>query len=181
MARGSRGRKPERRASGTAIIDHSAIIDGHAMLAGKSHYEDRTEPCADCGEPTLFTAAAQKLVCEVHGVPVKLSRAVCSVCRPKRTARRHRRESVAAADQRVDAATQRITEAPDDLRALLDLVEARTALARSGTATSREKTEHLLGRALRLGAEEKAVDDLRAAIDEAYREEPDDREEPDGR
>lgn len=152
-----------------APIDHSAIIDGHGRLAKETHYEDRVVSCGDCGKSTLFSAAAQKLVFERHGIPVKMLHApACVPCRKKRAARRRKRQAIAAAKNRLNSAMELLLEHSEDPIALLEAVEARLAVQHAGAHVAQDKTMQLLNRARRLGADEERFDALRDKVKQTH-------------
>jgi hypothetical protein len=140
-------------------IDHSRLIDGFAELRGRTHYEDESLQCGDCGRAFVFTAAAQKYVFEVRGVPVKMRNrgaAFCDACRDVR-ARRNRAarqlKKLEHAAQEARAASER---EPRNADVLLAWVAARVA--------------HLEGQAR--PPTKRAIDDLRASLRRAGRLNP---------
>lgn len=136
------------------MIDHAKVIDGFGDLVGRDVYEPREVRCGRCGRFFTFTAADQKYVHEVRGVPVKMAdrgAAYCDACVPlraeeNRTARRRSRSLRA-----IEEARARMELDPRDAAATLDVVRAHLAiLEQQPSVRSAERLVVLARRARRL-------------------------------
>ncbi|MFO0570315.1 MAG: hypothetical protein U0263_32030 [Polyangiaceae bacterium] len=63
------------------FIDHDKLIDGYGDLTAYTVYESFDTYCGICDAPTRVTAAEQKYLLEINGVPVKMLRGGAIYCR----------------------------------------------------------------------------------------------------
>jgi hypothetical protein len=159
-------------------IDHSKIIDGFDEMRGKTHCENFEATCGRCGTEFVFTAADQKYVHEVRGVPIKHARrgaAFCKACATQQGEANRAQESLVQAVRAAAEAKTAAEGAPGDGKKLADYIDAKLEELRR--RWSRRVASLLVGdirraRVLAQAGEQKRLDAAEAALAKLSRRYP---------